>query len=75
MPHRQNVRPRHQTWFMEDTRQFNAAAAAAFAAAGSGPAAESGLTVKDMTASLAALGPCPDAAALIDQLRDLEDLK
>ena len=60
---------------MEDAWQFDPAAAAACVAAGSAPAAESGMTVRDMTARLAVMGPCADSDALIDQLRDLEDLK
>lgn len=38
-------------------------------------AAGGGITVRDLAGSLAAIAPCADSAALIDQLRDLEDLK
>ncbi|MEK0154256.1 HNH endonuclease [Arthrobacter oryzae] len=34
-----------------------------------------GITVRDLIGLLAAIRPCNDSAALIDQLRDLEDLK
>ena len=37
--------------------------------------ARAGGTVKDVAASLAAIRPCGDSAGMIDQLRDLEDLK
>lgn len=34
-----------------------------------------GITVRDLIGLLASIRPCSDSAALIDQLRDLEDLK
>ena len=37
--------------------------------------AGSGITVRDLIGLLASVHPCGDSAALIDQVRDLEDLK